>query len=470
LTHPQANTSCVDSWLVIHSSMIYTLIAHSLVWPIRAVTPLMFIMCPLLSAEAFVRSRSRSWGRYILIGYSALEIIFYMWFRRSLKRAQKRHPPPYSLPSRREELWESMTSAPLNNESPLNFLRTWTAPLPLERCGKGAMKEMLSVCFFNQKYDEVSASDSKEVDEYIRRIEAIENFKFQSSHPSDAPPIHNLIADPVVAYHRPLVYYATTSLTDFMSDMCIYLHGFRRHKIGCMSYWVKQCDVPPNEQLPPYVFVHGVGIGLATYLPFLLQLVRQKQSSHRTIMLIELPHVSMKLNVETVPTMKQIADYTEEAMTLFRLKPAVWIAHSLGTFVFAAVNRLKRHLVNSVVLLDPVCFLLYEATTMNNFCYCTPTTPIEIIQQYHICKELTISHYFHRHFWWQECVLFSRDIPPNCVIFISELDNIFDTSRVIEYLNMAGSDVRILPGQGHGEWLVHWKSTARILEVVTSIA
>jgi hypothetical protein len=48
-------------------------------------------------------------------------------------------------------------------------------------------------------------------------------------------------------------------------------------------------------------------------------------------------------------------------------------------------------------------------------------------------RELFISHYFKRHFWWYECVMFPSYIPKNVLsnttVFISEQDGILNPGK-----------------------------------------
>jgi hypothetical protein len=204
-----------------------------------------------------------------------------------------------------------------------------------------------------------------------------------------------------------------------------------------------------------------VGIGLSTYLPLLLQIASRAK---RTLVLIELPHVSMKLNVDVIPRMEVIAECAAVLFQQENLPPALWVAHSLGTFVFAVVRRLQTQLVAGVVLLDPVCFLLWEPDLLKNFCYCTPETPMQIIQNYHVCQELSISYYFHRHFFWHECVQFANDMPAKSLVYISECDNIYNTKRVLPYLSSSNVSTEVLAGHPHGGWMGDPTAMTRIID------
>jgi pimeloyl-ACP methyl ester carboxylesterase len=154
-----------------------------------------------------------------------------------------------------------------------------------------------------------------------------------------------------------------------------------------------------------------------------------------------------------------IAECAAIAMKRYKMPPALWMAHSLGTFVFAAVQRLQPALIAGVVLVDPVCFMLWEPDLLRNFCYCKPETPMQIIQHYHISRELSISHYFHRHFWWHECVQFAHQMPAQSLVFVSEFDEIYNTKRVLRYLRANAVPVQVLAGMSHGGWIMHAAAT-----------
>ena len=166
----------------------------------------------------------------------------------------------------------------------------------------------------------------------MTEVEVDNNMKFLTHSTIENVHIPRLNIDPVRSHHRPLIYYTFTGLFDYGSDYILHAQGFRRYSIGIVNYWVAQgSHSSDSNDEPPIVFVHGVGIGLVTYLPFILKLWNRK--SHRDIMLVELPHVSMKLRLhpEEVPTMQVLVEAIRQAMTKHKFKPAHWVAHSLGT-------------------------------------------------------------------------------------------------------------------------------------------
>ena len=93
---------------------------------------------------------------------------------------------------------------------------------------------------------------------------------------------------------------------------------------------------------------------------------------------------------------------------------------------------------------------------------------MEIVQQYHVCRELLISWYFQRHFYFSDAVLLREDVPLRALVVISQADNIYDTERVIQYLHEGEVDMHLLPGTQHGGWLVNPQQTADILREITT--
>ena len=99
--------------------------------------------------------------------------------------------------------------------------------------------------------------------------------------------------------------------------------GFRRRRAEKhMHYYIREPTDATDEA--PLVFVHGVGMGLATYISFILALVRSVGSVRR-ILLIELPHVSMKLGREDVPSMDTVLQTAAAIFKQHGLAPALWV-------------------------------------------------------------------------------------------------------------------------------------------------
>lgn len=485
--------------------------AQSIVLPLRAIAPISLLAFSALTCDYhyLITAHARSFSQVALLCYTAAEISFYIWFRNTLRRLQVRQMPPKQSRTRQLEIWKGIKENAVGNENPYAFLKAWFSVESLSQISRCDLKQWLAWALFDRQLDEIVSYDDKAfIDEIIVDGEKEFSIVIPNQKVAFLPDVMRLNIDPVQAQHRPLVYYAVTALMSFGSELILMQAGFRRYTVGPINYWLLRGDDHPHDvshaiakssswspstffasqqfnqhesnnstsssqsQLePPLVFVHGVGIGVAGYLPFLLQLKKRLHryvcngiEHHRTILLLELPHVSMRLDVDIVPRMDEIAECTAIAMARLNLPAALWVAHSLGTFVFAAINRLQPQLVAGVVMIDPVCFLLYEADLLRNFCYRQPKSPMQIIQHYHISRELSISYFFHRHFWWHECVQFPKDLPQKSLIYISEFDDIYNTGRVIAHLVKSAVQVRILKGTSHGGWLLDSDMTKTLID------
>jgi hypothetical protein len=120
--------------------------------------------------------------------------------------------------------------------------------------------------------------------------------------------------------------------------------GFKRYRLGDVQYYVREPTPPAGaadttsgsgdgdgntQQPPPLIFVHGVGMGLATYIHFVMQLAKcvgssasATATSSRRIMLVELPHVSLKLGYEHVPSVSAFVESTALALKRHKFGPS----------------------------------------------------------------------------------------------------------------------------------------------------
>ena len=119
---------------------------------------------------------------------------------------------------------------------------------------------------------------------------------------------YKLNLEDIPSYYRPFVYYVAIYLMDVLASLVLTLLKFKKKVQGKdkyqdgLVYWVREKGQKfhSNDEVP-IVFIHGIGIGLATYLRFFYDLAKHLHSHKMKIILIELNHVSMKLNVDVAP-------------------------------------------------------------------------------------------------------------------------------------------------------------------------
>jgi hypothetical protein len=480
-------------------AILARLLMEACCWPLALVGPAACLITPLLARELLAgRARGPSGdqaGGRLLLCCAGAEALFFLWFRRVLREAQASHLPPKSTKDRRAAIWAGVRECNEGTTDPLQYLRNYFSPHALEEISREHMQSFYAEAMFNCPIGDLTIDELVEMEGFLTILETDLRARFPSAAAGGlSPSLMRLHYDPVLALAKPLVYYAASHLVDLCSDGFLALLGFTRRRSGALTYWLLR---PPKQSSilagggsgsgkNPIVFVHGVGLGLVTYTQFIVRLVMATPAD-QPIILLELPHASMKLNVEIIPSMKVVVDCTADILTAHHFPQAHFVVHSLGSFVFGAVQCYAPTIVSSVVLIDPVCFKLWEPHVMHNFCYRNPTTPMQVAMKHLVTRELTISHFFHRHFYWTECVLFRKDVPKVTHVIVSELDSIIDGPDVCAYLQAtpgtgaeagvkAGTEtgagtggeisVEVIKGGRHGQWTLDWRSLAVVLQGV----
>lgn len=295
--------------------------------------------------------------------------------------------------------------------------------------------------------------------------------------------------DPVQAAHRPLIYYLVTMGVNKLAHHMLHRLGFRQRTLdpmdvtghGTLKYLYRGPSEPVPPNALPIVFIHGIGIGLAAYLTLLSQLPRNVP-----IYLLEWPHVSMQL-AEEVPTVPDTISYLSGMLNRDNHTRATFVAHSLGTVSVSWMlnSPLHRSKVGSVVLLDPVTFLLCDPAIAYNFLYRPPSSVLELLMNYFVSREMYIANSLSRHFHWSKNILFWEDLPTGKeyknVVLLCEEDAIVPAKKVHRYLrakmeeadthdeeakNTPNLEVLYYEHRHHGELLLRQSMLSKIVEKI----
>lgn len=306
-----------------------------------------------------------------------------------------------------------------------------------------------------------------DINRMLDTLESTKKIKFAKGFNPDVQCIR-LAFDPVIASHRPLVYYA-------VSDICIQYNCirrflfFRRHNattknanlLSCshlklmyllnvlaglvfnilgftrfqgtdttdfsysfegtkattlqdgdntidpttdLSYWHRSPANPKNKV--PLVFIHGIGIGPAQYVHWVAALT----TISRPIILVEVPYVSNKLFKTDCMTPDKTYFALGRILKRHNYPKATFMGHSLGTMLCAAVCRASpatqpKSIIAGLILADPICFLTHHSIA-RNFAYRVPSTASELIMDLFAAREIGTSWYIMRRFNWDQCIMF----------------------------------------------------------------
>ncbi|KAG0004014.1 hypothetical protein BGZ65_001064 [Modicella reniformis] len=446
--------------------------------------------------------------------WMAAELIFYIMFWKKLARLQEidRVVKGIKLKERRKELFQRCLETVNEGDGVKRWVEVWfdtgrtKQRARFEEIGRLNMIHWLAWAFWAAPFEEVSNSPAnlQEMNEMIDTIEEVKKVKFEEGFNSNIDCIR-LCLDPVLASHRPLVYYILLWFANALADLVFWAIGLTKHditlnvtsdndsrkvsrEVSDLSYWYRSPVNPKNKV--PLVFVQGIGIGLVQYIHFIVALTRIS----RPLMVIEVPYVSNRLLQTDCMTPDETYFAIEHVLKLHGHTTATFMGHSLGTMLCAAVCRAnsatsQKSIVVGLILVDPICFLTHHSIA-HNFAYRTPATASQLVMDLFASREIGTSWYIMRRFCWNQCVMFpiawakrhqkpllcqgllSPVLPEKTRVFLSENDNLMDMSNVAEYLKTQvglvaqgegkeGSELVVMKNLDHAQFLLqpHWFSS-----------
>eukprot|EP00743_Colponemidia_sp_Colp-15_P010786 GILK01011928.1.p1 GENE.GILK01011928.1~~GILK01011928.1.p1 ORF type:complete len:508 (-),score=75.85 GILK01011928.1:313-1836(-) len=433
--------------------------------------------------------------------WALLEIIFvaYFFFYAKPKCNRPQSAPKHHNP--RETLLKSLE---IGGDA-AQMLSEWFYGAPIETIYRDNVFEWFAWVLYGKHAEQMHGAEAAELLSLINEVEERIGLVFKAGK-NMAIKCMRLNLDPVTALHRPLVYYVASLSLHYVSNVCLRLMGFERHRKGSFKYWLRKVD--SMTDLRPVVFAHGIGAGLVTYLQFIYRL----RSMNRPLFLLDLPHISMRITT-AVPSMEATvnsiadmlnshstgsqfkstqnldqgvdssvrrrrfsADTTQSATSsvdVSRPLKALFVGHSFGTIVVSWVIRQRPDLVENTLLADPVSFLLCRSAICQNFAY---RKPVYDWMYFFVCQELYISHSLFRHFWWFQNVLYVEDLYsiPTTVVLAGN-DSITPSVEAREYLEKRREDgsapLKVLwyPTFGHAHFTLSAPAQREALQAVMEL-
>ncbi|THU86288.1 hypothetical protein K435DRAFT_369326 [Dendrothele bispora CBS 962.96] len=258
--------------------------------------------------------------------------------------------------TRNLDLYKNSNGNNSNSNYPLGwFPSTLQAPSPNRLPKKGNVIEWLLWALFSISPEQAHRLEKEgarregeggdlreEIEDYIEKIETLLGTKFEEGRDSTMSSIR-LTLDPVKMVHRPLLWYFTVFLVDMYTALRLFRLGFRHYAPRTQtrswfrvfpprpftwvfskpaateqfSYWYRPASTSTSTSSSqprnlgsksessgaeaitkdPIVFIHGIGVGLHPYTPFLTSLIRSPSSSSSapSILLIELLPISSRI-------------------------------------------------------------------------------------------------------------------------------------------------------------------------------
>lgn len=146
-----------------------------------------------------------------------------------------------------------------------------------------------------------------------------------------------------------------------------------------------------QDETEPLVFMHGIGVGLAPYLPMLGRILKAT-GGRRRVYALQFRHVSMRL-CASIPEPHEVAADVAAFLTSRHVSSFALMAHSYGTFVASALNKLLLPngeaaaaaaaglSISRLTLVDPVAFAMFLPHLVRSAIYRNPVEKARQQQQ-----------------------------------------------------------------------------------------
>lgn len=174
----------------------------------------------------------------------------------------------------------------------------------------------------------------------------------------------------------------------------------------------------------PILFCHGVGLGLAPYVP----LVQRLAATGRPVIAVEFKHLAMRWT-RRIPTVEEVADSLIGLLSSLGVARCDALSHSFGTFYASRMLRVRPDLVRTVSLLDPVCCCMWTGDLISNFVY-RPHESRTGLTTWLIARDLHTAAAVSRNFFWSDYNLWPDMLPRRSLLAVGERDDLVPIAHV----------------------------------------
>lgn len=400
--------------------------------------------------------------------YFAVETSFWLVVQLPLYRIVQNkadHPPILSEPDR-HQLFERITKdvSAIELERHLSW---WCRCAKSDDIGREAIKDWLAWAFFEGRLHVKGAED--ELEEYTTRFEQLLGKTFAHGY-GKANPVRLTLDKIELHGYRSLTWYFCVGFVDFLTFVRLCRDGYHHHRLPVKSFLglfpfrpvaLTARHTTPARHLTywhrphtaknrlPVVFIHGIGIGLYPYVNFLDDLIQHIEDGHHDpadghvgILALEIMPVSFRLTHSAL-SKEEMCKEINTILERHGWDNCVLIGHSYGTVIATHVlhDQVLQPKIASVLLIDPVCFLLHNPDVAYNFTVRKPTHANEWQLWYFASQDPGVAHTLGRRFFWSENVLWLDDLLPlmkttglRVTVSLAGRDLIVDTEAVGRYL------------------------------------
>lgn len=215
------------------------------------------------------------------------------------------------------------------------------------------------------------------------------------------------------------------------------------------TYWYRPHT---SRTRSPVLFIHGIGIGLYPYTKFLDELaagLADSEDGDVGVIALEIMPISFRLTHAALS--KDIM--TTEVHSILKhhgWEKVVLVTHSYGSTVATHLikSQLTQSMIQSMVLIDPITFLLHLPDVAHNFTVRKPVHANEHQLWYFGSQDPGVAHTLGRRFFWSENILWAEELglgapegKRGVTVVMAGRDLIVDTKTVSRYLLSSGQEL-----------------------------
>ncbi|KAL9608539.1 MAG: hypothetical protein Q9167_006632 [Letrouitia subvulpina] len=358
------------------------------------------------------------------------------------------HPAVLAPLERRELFRKCLDTIPDTKE----FVRLGSRE-PSDEVRRDNVKEWLCWAFLNKAT--WNADEDEELDEYLEEIEHL----LGEELPPGRGQVQSLriTLDKFHTLHRPLIWYIfMVGGHDLIAHVYLLYHSFHLHRRPLPDFFfefpIRGLELFSRHQSPvrrisyyhrphtsttriPVVLIHGVGIGLHTYMRLMSEF---DHAAHGTVgfIALEIMEISFRL---THPALRR-AELCAEILAILThhgWSRFVLIGQSFGTIISAQMlhDPAIAPRVDSLILFDPVTFLLHLTEMAYNFTRRKPQSANEWQLYYFASTDLGIAHTLARCTFWSENILWKEELGKRrCTVVLGARDIVVAAEEIGRYL------------------------------------